>query len=365
MIDSWGISESLFDRLTGPAHIPYSGYPKGPYFGYPKGPYSGYPKCPYSGYPEGPYSDYPEGPYSGYPESPYSVHPEVRICRQNLLTALVRWDDIYLNECIMHSGRTDALNFAVYRLHQMLGSPSFVHIVPMTSLKDERKYLSSELIRELYRHIKIIANDISDERERWLLLRGGLYVMQANNMGIAYLPHPFRAKVLNDSGIFKREFDGQIYLDIVDKEVRNYINAINELSQFELLSTSFPVLYEFISKIAKDPFDEFKVALDLREDKNVSLFRKSVNEISEELKKGNLHAVRASLMKVQEICTEITDSLYRKPLSYGVSLGLSPSIEISREHKPKVSSGFHTTFLSDLANFALKGTIPTYYMFEH
>jgi len=284
---------------------------------------------------------------------------ELFLCQQNLLTATVLWDDIYIN-----IDRTKSNDYcAITRLHEILGDESFAHFISLDSY-DIRDLSDSEIYNKL---VDILTNngDIINFKERsYMLWRGGLYLMKANSTGLAYLPHPYRAKLLYDSGIFPRKFDGRVYLDIIDKEVREYIEAINELAQFQLLSTSFPILYEFISKIAKDPLDEFRIALELREEKNVSLFRKSVNEISEEVKKGNIHALRASLMKTKEICDEITASLYKKPLSYGVSIGLSPSIEIGRDHNPKVASGFHTTFLSDLANFALKGDIAKHYMLE-
>lgn len=288
------------------------------------------------------------------------------ICRQNFLTALVLWDDIYVNSNPSHSvslSELDTLN----EFYELLGTPPFIHKIPLIDNNgfyfDDRQKIYRKLFKEINDTIGCV--DTPDNHdERILLVRGGLYMMEANSAGMTYLPHPRRAKVLYNSGLFSRGFDGRVYLDIVDKEVRKYIEAVNELAQFQLLSTSFPALYKFISTIAKDPLDEFRVALELRKDKNVSLFRKSVNDIDEELKKGNIHEVRASLMKTKEICDEISDSLYKKPLSYGVSIGLSPSIEVSYDCKPKVSSGFHTTFLSDLANFALKGNMPAHYMFE-
>lgn len=286
---------------------------------------------------------------------------DILLARQNLLSAIVLWDDIYLN---MHS--SSMIPIALKRFYELFDFPLFIHDIERAHTNSGHStirdyiyvyYSLSEKIKAIETHNGSLFDRVTEE----FLLRCGFYLAEADSIGAAYLPHPSRAKVLSDSGIFKRKFDAKIYLDIVDKEIREYIEAVNELAQFQLLSTSFPVLYKFISSIAKDPTDEFRVALDLRKDKNVSLFRESVNDINEELKRGNIHALRGSLMKVQEICNEITDSLYKKPLSYGVTIGLSPSIEISQDRKPKVSSSFHTTFLSDLANFALKGDIPVYY----
>ncbi len=288
------------------------------------------------------------------------------ICRENLLTAIVLWDDIYA-DFESHTSLPPYETIIAQKLFRALKSPSFIHQI---DIHDQffihdlfvQGFFDSELYAFLNNFIKRNKDSLNyTYQEEELVLRSVFYLLQANLIGATYLPHPLRAKALYDSGIFKREFDGCLYIDIINKEVREYIDAINELAQCQLLSTPFPVLYKFIAKLAKNPLDEFKVALDLRKDKNVSLFRKSVNDISEELKKGNIHALRASMMKTKEICDEISNSLYKKQVSYGVSLGLSPSIEISRDGTPKVSSGFHTTFLSELAEFALKGKIPARY----
>lgn len=292
---------------------------------------------------------------------------EILLSRQNLLTAIVLWDDIFVNSIPTNS--IEQFDFPPhFLLKRVLGNHSFIHGIPMTDPTDPKINYFKRLA--IYSKLVDAINDIlgptidaSNFYERTLLLRSGFYLVQAIDMKKTYLPHPLRAKVLYNAKIFKHEFDSSLYLDIIDSEVKKYIEAINELAQFQLLSTSFPVLYKFISQMAKNPLDEFNVALELRKDKNVILFKESVNSISEELRKGNIHALRASLMKTKEICDEITNSLYKKPLSYGVSLGVTPSIEISGNYTPKVSSSLHTTFLSELAEYAFKGKIPKRYMY--
>ncbi|MBD5152767.1 MAG: hypothetical protein HDT16_09990 [Oscillibacter sp.] len=302
---------------------------------------------------------------SKYYNDEYIVHQEhdvkgSPICRHSLLTALILWDDIYINS---DSHSISGSHLAVRYLFEVVGpslkKDNFIHPIPISVQQDIPTY--SDLFKKLYNTIKH-ENCIIDSEEMYMLLWGGIYLMQANSMGVTYLPHPRRAKILRDAEVFPRNFDGRTYLDIVDKEILDYIEAVNKLAQYQLLSVPFPVLNKFIVEMATDPLDEFAVAINLRENKNVALFRKSVNDIEKELKNGNIHALKASLMKVKEACDEVSNSLYKESLSFGVSIGLSPSIEIGRELKPKVSSGFHTTFLSDLMKFALKGTRPTGYI---
>lgn len=283
---------------------------------------------------------------------------EILVCKQNFLTALVLWDEIYLNSDIENMNERDESNRVAFHLWEMLEHQPFVHTIPIANRIDIFWYKKfSEIM--MYK-----SNNDYNFSKRDLLFRSSLYLAQAINSGITYLPHPFRAKFFKDSEIFRRPLDPRLFLDIIDDEVRNYINAINKLAKYPLMSMPFPVLYEFISRIAKDPLDEFKVALDLRNDKNISLFRESINEITEEFEKENLLAVKASLLKVKEICDEITNSIYKKEKSYGVSIGASPAFSISWDGKLKISSGIHTTFLSDLAKFSFKGDIPDRYLIK-
>lgn len=283
---------------------------------------------------------------------------EILICKQNLLTALVLWDEIYLNSDITNQNEIDESNRVAFHFWEMREKLSFVHTMPLENRRNRfwLKRLSEIMTLEL--------NNNYDSNKRDLLYRSGLYLTQAINSGITYLPHPVRAKFLQDSGIFQRKLDPKLYIDMIDDEVRDYIRAKNELVKFPLMTMPFPVLYEFISRIAKNPLDEFKVALDLRKDKNVSLFRKSINEITEKLEKGDRLAVGASLLEVKEICDEITNSIYKTTKSHQIVIGPSPAYSISWDDKPKISSGLHTTFLSDLAKSAFTGDIPNRYLFK-
>lgn len=283
---------------------------------------------------------------------------EILVCKQNFLTALVLWDEIYLNSDIKNKNERDESNRVAFHLWEMLEHQPFVHTITIGNCMDYFwcKRFSEIMMRK--------SNNDYNSSKRDLLFRSSLYLAQAINSRITYLPHPFRAKFFKDSGIFQQSLDPRLFLNIIDDEVCEYIKATNELAKYPLMSMPFPVLYEFISRIAKDPLDEFKVALDLRNDKNVSLFRESINEITEELEKGNCLAVKANLLRVKEICDEITNSIYKKEKSYGVVIGLSPAFSIGWDGKLKISSGIHTTFLSDLAKFSFTGDIPDRYLFK-
>lgn len=177
----------------------------------------------------------------------------ILLSRQNLLTAIVLWDDIFVNSIPTHSVNRFKIPPHVL-LEQILGNHSFIHGIPMTDLSaPEISYFEhSEIYPKLVEAIDEIlgvTTNVSNHDERILLLRSGFYLVQANDMKKAYFPHPLRSRVLYNAKIFKREFDSSLYLGIIDGEVSKYIEVINQLAQFQLLSTSFPVLYPRWQKI--------------------------------------------------------------------------------------------------------------------
>lgn len=286
-------------------------------------------------------------PWGSYP----GVERDRDICWQNFLTSLVLWDRVYLN--LWETGFSyDACTIQLF-LEVAREQLKCRDIIRTVKPWDYAAYVySAESISQLYGHIE----------EGWrksprfeLLCQSYQYHIQANVLGYNYLPHPRRASLLYESGIFRKEFDRTKYLDTLDKSVIEYIDKLNTLVDCQLKTAQFPLLYGFIASNAGDVNEELQVALELRQNRNVKRFRKSIDKIEKAYSEGNLMAVQASLLETKEICDTITSEMYSKPWSFGVSLAVSPSINIDGEVQGKVRSKLHTTFLYDLASFAIKG----------
>lgn len=291
------------------------------------------------------------------------------LCWQNFLTSIILWDDIYVNS---HHGlwkmsdtndigvddyaySFDSLtNMAKRWLNTNFLNLSFVHIAKESF---EIEKLSEKLeISGVLDTLKVPAFYKLNYKHKSLLVSGYRYVLQANELGYNYLPHPERAKFLLKSGVFTKGFNRQEYIKILDKEVEKYMEEVNNLCGNNLLDTKFPVLYEFIAKETSSPQEQFKYAIELRNNKDVVKFRESVNQIEELLQNGNILELKKSLDCTKKICDDITTDLYKKPLSFSVSLGLSPSINITLNPKNnRTKSILHTTFLYDITKFAVSG----------
>lgn len=292
------------------------------------------------------------------------------ICWQNFLTSIILWDDVYMNssqnilrtpysantifdDCL-HSG-TSMSTAAIYWLNTIFKNLSFVHTLEESS--ETMRLSENHEINKLLETLKRTEFDKINSRHKALLILGYRYVIEANELGYNYLPHPERAEFLRKSGVFNQGFNRKIYMDILDNEVKKYIEDVNKLCNNSLFKTNFPVLYKFISENTSSPREEFMYALELRNDKNVVKFRESVNEIEKSLNNGNILELKRSLDCTKEICDAITTDIYKQPLSFGVSLGLSPALNINLDDKNKkrTKSSLHTTFLYDITKFAVTG----------
>ncbi|MBR3869014.1 MAG: hypothetical protein IKM66_06835 [Clostridia bacterium] len=295
--------------------------------------------------------------YDGYRHfNHYGIDDKITdACWQNFLTSCILWDDIYLmfddSSFSLDLETPYFINFA----KQYISQNDFLHINKRRSIG---KY-------DYYKIVNLYTRTQSDDLKDYdkeLLMRAYIYLSEANLSGYSYVPHPIRAKLLYDSQIFKKGFDRKLYLDIIDEEVDAYINYVNELCKNQLMTTSIPVLYKFISDNAKDVKEELDIAISLRNDKNVRKLRESLNEIEKEVSNGFLFNLAQSLLIVKDICNEITDTLYKKPLSTEISLGLSPAINIGCDFDVKTSStALHTTFLYDITKYAIKGDLENRY----
>lgn len=286
-------------------------------------------------------------------ESPMRKKDHV-ICWQHMLTSLVLWDHIYLNFADSGPSRNYfEMNSFINVMEQLVGETDIFKVLSPVAEHirhgmgaDLRKYKSlyDNLLREQ-------GHNSNSE----LLSRGIIYLLSANVLGYDYMPHPRRAAFLQQAGVFSTGFDRTKYLDILDEEVKKYVDKMNALMDHQLKTVSFPLLYDFITAHASSSKEEVMVALELRENKNVKFFRESLNKIQRDYELGNLLSLSASLKETQEICNAITGEMYTRPLSFSVSLGLSPSIDINFDFSKKVHSKLHTTFLYDLASYAIKG----------
>lgn len=330
LIDNWGISECVYNKF-----IDENWFDR--------------------------YSD-----YSSVYRGNYEYRKEfIDNCWQSLLTSIVLWDSIYINQEPTSSRRFEH-EAMMSILYSHCNGTNFNEFFKSFVSFDNYPYIIEEKsVLDDINHSILVSNQNNE------LKRALYYLKQAQIIGCNYLPHPVRSELLLKTGYFEKLTQSRIsalnYTNQIDKSVKEFFERLEEINDFQLQKIQFPVLYNFIISNCGSAEEQIRFACSLRNNKNVIKFRESINKIGDELEKGNYLAYKSSLLEVKEICDEITNSIYKKPKSFSVSLGITPTFNQHIELSPtmslgvnidlpkKVRSNLHTTFLYDLASFAYKG----------
>lgn len=267
---------------------------------------------------------------------------------QKFLSSIVLWDELYFNMMDFFSASL-FWNTSVYikkLIHEK--KISFIHSLNYTEICEK----SSDIERTVYSLLKradekaeIDKNHINlFELERCI----GYYCV-AQALGYTYIADTSREKTLNALFIRNNSFDPTLFMDMIDDRVQDFINNTNELCKRDILSFQAPALYKYIKKRAIGPDEELEYAVELHNNKDVVYYRKSISKINDNIRKGNLLDANVAIQETNNICDELTNSMYKKQLKYQVNIGVSPSLSIGGTSKAKIKGILHTTFLRDVA----------------
>lgn len=277
------------------------------------------------------------------------VEDDLNLCWQNILTSLILWDTVYI--CTDH--RRTSCSYLKYVLNQLkldVGNIDFISGVDFTFSRHFRE--SNDLLNDYFKELVLQTGSslVIDE--------GFDYWLESITRGCNYLPHPRRARVIRKSFLHINDFSRTDYFDRLDENIRRYYDELCKLSNRQLKTVSFPLLYSYISSRAHTPKEEFFVALELRDNPDVKAFRESLDSIEAAYQRGNLTVIEASIKQTDEVCKAVARKIYSEPKSFDVSLGISPTINFPIQFGPKIKPVLHTTFLFDLVTFAIEGKCP-------
>ncbi len=290
---------------------------------------------------------------------------ENELCWQNFLSAIVLWDKIYVNRA-----HTNSRSMRLADMLERIVEKHFAGDCKLNEIIENKFYLPDEAMYELSGHTKLQYHDDLNDFQLYKnreLIRATSYLDVANANGYDFLPHPLRAKVLQENNLFNNKINlTEKYIQSLEKDIQDFLEHMNDLYEHQLKNVDFPILYSFIRSNANEPTDELKIALELRNNKNVIKFRKSIDKMNKCLNSGDMMAYIGSLKDINAITETISHELNKKPISYEVKLGLSPTLEnpyllpniemsVSGIINKRSKSKIHTTFLYDLASFSLRG----------
>ena len=272
------------------------------------------------------------------------------ICWQQLLTAIVLWDNLYYlpDRGSISIGFTDYCKLGVNKLD---GEWVFEEFYSIYSVKGEDSLSPFEFESQYFESLDAYA------------VASSLYCADV-------FLHPSRRADF-ELFDFAKTFNALKLLNLLDDEARKYVEKMNEELKMDIY-LDIPFLYGYIRKNASTINDEFNIAKELRNKKEVVSFRKEIEGLKEANDLTRIYRaadhtknVINEIMKNYEgavkraVKTKLSAQLAPKfNPEYGLieNLLLSASAKIEREwsYEPKVKSEFNFIFLEHITDYGLR-----------
>jgi len=298
---------------------------------------------------------------------------------QQFLTSLVLWDKIEYFCGEKDSGRHvliklgyDAFNSHCINLDEIL--------IPKSRPDEHYHNIISyaEQYADNYFKNNVLPNGISNLHEAFTFWRPDVnravspsdaiqivkvrtfyYLITCSVLGVNYLPHPFRADFICEEKIYENDLKLLLnridLLKVIDKKVLEYCDVVNKKFGRKQFTLNYPLLYDYIKKNSNSKFDELKVALSLREEKDVLQFRKEMSAIEDKIQTGDMQLAERVFDDVNE-CADSVINKYKVKRNLGeLSLGLSPTITLPIQLP--YSKPLNLTFLTKLVDFGIHNRI--------
>ena len=164
-----------------------------------------------------------------------------------------------------------------------------------------------------YDEIETAAEDIyfdwmyNDEHEKSKTVKNDVFFYltlgQITNMNI--LLSERRANFVQKSEIAKKIWSREDVLKYLDKEIYEICKEIYSFMDKEFISIQTPLLVDYICKNATSLWDAINIALQLREHKDVTHFRQTMNLLDNAINEGNTLKFKEYTDTLSEIVTQL------------------------------------------------------------
>jgi len=268
-------------------------------------------------------------------------------CWYNILMAVILWDEINVLHPYPPDQETKEL-----RLDMLKPLKGIVGFLDNTASPGTIVIMDHSMFQyiELFEY-----SPYGRALRKELFARTSEYLFRCSYYGVDFLPHPIRSEIaFKDATLHKAfvAFNRQDIFNNIDKIVLEYYDKLNDIIGRRAFICSYPVLFDYIRKNSNSVADELKAAIELRSDKDVIRFRKSLDDLDEKVNAGDITAVDVAFKQIKELSMQIANK-HTKSIKLGeLTIGLSPSfkIPISIRKQEKI---LNMTFISRLVDFGL------------
>lgn len=263
---------------------------------------------------------------------------------QNYLYAIILWDDIY-----------SLCDFSRTSVHKRYSQR--VCISNKTLHIQDLSYDTSEIG---CKSMDIADNYLEEFRSQGFytdaINSAIFYLLLGHSLGMNTLLSEDRAKFIVESGISKKMFSRIDVLAKLEKEISDFYDEVNRWAEKDLFSIRVPLLVDYICSNAGTFEEALSIAVELREDKDVMAFRRTMDLMDDALNNGDKIAFGQYIRAISEIVNEITNAgINTKTVNLDISLTPSISVPLNIRLPQIKKKMINMNFLSQLAVYGLRG----------
>jgi len=294
--------------------------------------------------------------------SSYNIKQYDHICWQNILMAIVLWDEIKYLPMIAYAG---AYSQYIDELDATADNEKPFHGILSPLLDDESNPIEIKHINHELSHAALsleYKNKNIDTTVRGLFYpnedvfsRTFFYLAHSSMRSTNYLPHPIRAEFINNQSL-NVFYDRTVLMETIDAELSDYYRRLNELIHRKVFCCNYPIIYDYIRNNCNSLADELNAAFDLRNDVDIASFRSCLDTLDEKVNSGNIESLDFAIQQIKDLSSQITNK-YKKSIDLGeLSIGLSPTIKFPLQLTKKRKE-ICLTFLTRLIDFGIHDRI--------
>lgn len=264
---------------------------------------------------------------------------------QNYLYSLILWDMIIcINED--YPSTTSSSRRALREMNRFV----FGRINKILGIRDitVNGFIYRKEAREIVKDMEIENKDIQIAKDT---IR---YILLGYNLGVNICLSSERTNFMH-----LKHYDNQIFnrldtIKMVEDNVKEFYQEINEKIGRNVICFQSPLLFDYICKEAKDFVEALEMAKNIKKEKYLIEYRRTMDEMEKCINEGNFVRFNEYLSIIPDIVSSIKNSGIR---TKSVEIGLSPVPNISTNFdisfgKKKINK-LHLRFLKDLAKFGI------------
>ena len=176
------------------------------------------------------------------------------------------------------------------------------------------------------------------------------YYLLANTNGMDYAPSVDRQLILQ-SYDYLSFFSRNDVISILDNELKNYYDQVNSHFLHSRFTYKFPVILDYLLEKYQSIKDIIKSAYELKNKRETMRFRKELDNLSLEFKRGNVQYVEEYFTNIEQLLSDLRNlCCAEKYIDMSVELSPSISFDVNKvESKP-----FQSVFLKNLLVYGIK-----------